>query len=139
MLGEVYCSLAVFTALSVALITASAAWRGHLDTTRAGVGLGRSAMLGRWGGEEFVLLLLGHDLSHAVALVDSLRKVTPAGQTFSAGVALSDGLETPKEVFARADAALYAAKAAGRDQVLAAEHGREEPTLITEDEPATTS
>jgi diguanylate cyclase (GGDEF)-like protein len=121
------------------LVTASAAWRGHLEAARAGVGLGRSAMLGRWGGEEFVLLLLGHELSQAVALVDSLRRVTPAGQTFSAGVARSDGLETPKEVFARADAAMYAAKAAGRDQVLAAELGREAPALIAEDESATTS
>ena len=38
------------------------------------------------------------------------------GQTCSAGVALWDGAETPEELLARADAALYAAKVAGRDR-----------------------
>jgi len=104
------------------LVAASAQWRGHLETARAGVGLGRAAMLGRWGGEEFVLLLLGHDLPQAVALVDDLRPSTPAGQTFSAGVAGWDGLESATELFERADTALYTAKSAGRNQVRAAEN-----------------
>jgi diguanylate cyclase (GGDEF)-like protein len=120
------------------LVTATAAWRAHLDVTLTGGRPGCVAMLGRWGGEEFVLLLLGHELGQAVALVDSLRRITPAGQTFSAGVARWDDLETPKDVFARADLALYAAKAAGRDQVLPAELDREEPALLAEDEPVTT-
>ena len=102
------------------LVAAASAWSGRLDAAHAGVGPGRAAMLGRWGGEEFVLLLLGHDLQEALALVDGLRARTPAGQTFSAGVARWSGLESPAELFERADAALYAAKEGGRDRVLPA-------------------
>ncbi|MCI2239996.1 GGDEF domain-containing protein [Paenibacillus sp. TRM 82003] len=102
------------------LVAAAGAWRGRLDAAHAGVGPGRGAMLGRWGGEEFVLLLLGHDLQEAVDLVDALRTSTPAGQTFSAGVAQWSGLESPVELFGRADAALYAAKEGGRDRVVPA-------------------
>jgi diguanylate cyclase len=43
--------------------------------------------------------------------------VTPRSQTFSAGVACWDGREISDELVARADRALYAAKAAGRDRV----------------------
>ncbi|WP_106211034.1 GGDEF domain-containing protein [Kineococcus rhizosphaerae] len=102
------------------LVQASAAWRERLVVDRVGAGAGRSAMLGRWGGEEFLLLVLGRDLASAVAVVDSLRAVTPAGQTFSAGVAQWDGTSSAAELFAAADTALYAAKCGGRDAVVAA-------------------
>ncbi|WP_432513493.1 GGDEF domain-containing protein [Kineococcus sp. SYSU DK001] len=102
------------------LVQSAAAWREGLATAHAGTGPGRAAMLGRWGGEEFVLLLLGHDLASATAVADGLRTLTPAGQTFSAGVALWSGLESPAELFARADTALYLAKTAGRDRVVPA-------------------
>lgn len=103
------------------LVSAAAAWLEGIREAKANERAEQVAMLGRWGGEEFVLLALGHDLPSAVALTDSLRPKTPAGQTFSAGVAGWDGQESATEVFARADAALYAAKEGGRDQVLAAE------------------
>ncbi|WP_432561184.1 GGDEF domain-containing protein [Kineococcus sp. SYSU DK003] len=102
------------------LVQSATAWRAGLEAARAAIGPDRAAMLGRWGGEEFVLLLLGHDLDGAVALVEGLRERTPAGQTFSAGVASWSGLESPAELFARADAALYAAKEGGRDRVVPA-------------------
>ncbi|MCD5314940.1 GGDEF domain-containing protein [Kineosporia babensis] len=105
------------------LVTAAAAWREQMQAERADVGEGRAAMLGRWGGEEFVLLALGHDLTAAAALVDSMRAVTPAGQTFSAGVAQWDGLESAEAVFSRADQALYEAKDGGRDRVCLAAPG----------------
>ena len=50
----------------------------------------------------------------------SLRAATPAEQTVSVGVARWDGEETPDELLARADAALYVAKSAGRDRAVAA-------------------
>ncbi|GAA0310529.1 diguanylate cyclase domain-containing protein [Kineococcus aurantiacus] len=104
------------------LVQAAAAWRARLEHDGVGGGAGRSVMLGRWGGEEFLLILLGYDLAAAAAVLEPLRGVTPAGQTFSAGVAQWDGTESTAEVFARADAALYAAKEGGRDAVVRAPH-----------------
>ena len=52
--------------------------------------------------------------------MERLRGVTPAGQTFSAGVASWDGNETSEDLIARADQALYQAKEAGRDRILVA-------------------
>jgi diguanylate cyclase (GGDEF)-like protein len=91
---------------------ASAAWAGAL---RSG------ELLARYGGEEFVVLLAGVAPVEAVALLDRLRPFTPAGQTFSAGIATWNGNESSDGLFARADAALYAAKAAGRDRAELAE------------------
>ncbi|WP_337061363.1 GGDEF domain-containing protein [Kineococcus sp. G2] len=92
------------------LTEAAAAWKRRLR--------GSGAVLVRWGGEEFTVLLPGHDLESAAALVEQLNAVTPAGQTFSAGVARWDGAEGPAELTARADRALYRAKSAGRSRVL---------------------
>lgn len=113
------------------LVQSAQAWRGALEAGGAAAGPDRTALLGRWGGEEFVLLLLGHDLPASVAVVQALAATTPAGQTVSAGVARWDGLESAAEVFGRADAALYAAKTGGGDQVRAAG-----PAPVAEDGPA---
>jgi len=73
---------------------------------------------GRFGGEEFLLLLPGADAQAAVAVVERLRAMqsdadVPA-YTFSAGVAQLQPGEPLQHLLHRADAALYAAKAAGR-------------------------
>ncbi len=82
--------------------------------------------IGRYGGEEFVMLLPDTGRAGAeqkvLTLLASLREVQLSGTgplTFSAGIAEfpRDG-QTPTELFASADAALYAAKRAGRDQVV---------------------
>lgn len=88
-----------------------AAWRGRL---RAG------DLLCRYGGEEFVALLPGCGEPEARAMAERLRADVPKGQTCSAGVAVWDARETPSELVARLDGALYAAKVAGRDQVRSA-------------------
>ncbi len=76
-------------------------------------------LLARYGGEEFgVLLPAAHG---AVAVLERLLEVTPRGQTFSAGVAVWDGVESPERLVGRADEALYAAKHAGRNRVLLAD------------------
>jgi diguanylate cyclase (GGDEF)-like protein len=81
--------------------------------------LGRDLFLARYGGEEFVVLALGHTLEETATLINGLRQVTPAGQTFSAGVAQWD---RPREgsgaLLNRADLALYSAKRHGRDRVV---------------------
>jgi diguanylate cyclase (GGDEF)-like protein len=86
---------------------AAAAWSGGLRT---------GDLLARYGGEEFALLIPGGAVAQAVELLDRLRPLTPSGQTFSAGVAVWDGQESSEALFARADAALYEAKGAGRNR-----------------------
>ncbi len=74
--------------------------------------------LGRYGGEEFVLGLPGTDVDTASDVLHRLHDATPDAQTFSAGLAVWDGLETGDELVARADAALYEAKRAGRNRTV---------------------
>jgi diguanylate cyclase (GGDEF)-like protein len=76
--------------------------------------------LARYGGEEFIVLLPGAGTGPAGQVVGRALAVTPLGQTFSAGVATWDGVETSDALIARADAALYAAKSAGRNRILPA-------------------
>jgi diguanylate cyclase (GGDEF)-like protein len=90
---------------------AAAAW---LDRLR------QSDMLARYGGEEFIVLLPGTDLRLACEVMERVRQVTPAAQTFSCGVATWDTAETSEGLIARADAALYKAKNTGRDRIVAA-------------------
>ncbi|WP_426502164.1 diguanylate cyclase [Dactylosporangium sp. McL0621] len=90
---------------------AAAAWQHHLRTVD---------LLARYGGEEFVVLLPGATAEVAARILDRMREATPLGQTFSAGIALLADGEGSDELVARADAALYAAKRAGRDQVAVA-------------------
>jgi diguanylate cyclase (GGDEF)-like protein len=77
--------------------------------------------IARYGGEEFLVLLPGCDVGTATIAADRLRAAVPDGQTCSVGVAQWDGSEPTSSLIARADAALYAAKAAGRDITVVAE------------------
>jgi diguanylate cyclase (GGDEF)-like protein len=79
-------------------------------------------LLCRYGGEEFSVLLPGATTEEAAEVLERLRAVTPQEQTFSAGLACWDGQEISEELVARADRALYAAKAAGRDHVIVDSH-----------------
>jgi diguanylate cyclase (GGDEF)-like protein len=95
------------------LVEATHAW---------GAALAATDVLARYGGEEFMLIMSGRDGDEALQLIESLRPLTPAGQTFSGGVATWDGAEAAAEVLHRADVAMYGAKRAGRDRVMTAEH-----------------
>jgi diguanylate cyclase (GGDEF)-like protein len=90
------------------LKTAAAAWR---DQLRAG------DLLARWGGEEFAVALPGATAEQAVPVLERLRRATPDGQTASAGAASFSPGASLAELVERADQALYAAKAAGRDRL----------------------
>ncbi len=86
----------------------------------------------RLGGEEFLLVLPGADEAAAMTIAERARTAVAAMQirargvdeplsiTVSLGVAERRSGEARDEVIARADAALYAAKQAGRNQVLRA-------------------
>jgi diguanylate cyclase (GGDEF)-like protein len=85
----------------------------------------RTDHVGRWGGEEFLLLLPGTALAGALQLIEELRRHIGRrreglpGFTASAGVAeLREGEAAP-ELIARADGKLYEAKKGGRDRVAA--------------------
>jgi diguanylate cyclase (GGDEF)-like protein len=80
--------------------------------------------VGRWGGEEFMVICPQTELDGARALADMLRLRIGAAdfpevgrKTCSFGVAALDADETPSALVARADAALYRAKQAGRNAV----------------------
>jgi len=82
---------------------------------------------GRYGGEEFLLILPDMDTANAVRALDRLRAIiseldwsafSPSMKvTISAGVATLKQNETPDTFLARADSALYAAKARGRNRI----------------------
>lgn len=103
-----------------------AAWRQVLRETD---------MLGRWGGEEFLVLLPGSGVGDAVALAERLRAAAGGIDlalarplTVSIGLAMGLSHDTWSRWFERADAALYRAKAAGKNRIvfdlpLAAEAG----------------
>ncbi|MFB9377042.1 diguanylate cyclase domain-containing protein [Kineococcus gynurae] len=74
----------------------------------------------RWGGEEFTVLLPGLDLDEAELRLRAVHEAMPEAQTCSIGVARSEGDEEPLAVLARADDALYRAKAAGRNRTIRA-------------------
>jgi diguanylate cyclase (GGDEF)-like protein/PAS domain S-box-containing protein len=71
----------------------------------------------RFGGEEFLVLLPETEPEEAAEVVERLRERTPREQTCSAGLACWDFVEDVDDLLARADKALYLAKAGGRDQL----------------------
>ncbi len=84
----------------------------------------------RWGGEEFLLILKDCDAEAAAGLAEKLREtleqdpdllaLAPKGCTASFGVAQFVPGESVESLVGRADAALYAAKQAGRNCVRSA-------------------
>ncbi|MHB8221168.1 MAG: sensor domain-containing diguanylate cyclase [Acidimicrobiales bacterium] len=89
--------------------------------------------IGRYGGEEFLILLPRCDLGQAVEVAERVRSgigsapfTTTAGAielTASIGVAYAQPGRTSVDVIDRADRALYRAKATGRDRCVAATPG----------------
>jgi diguanylate cyclase (GGDEF)-like protein len=88
----------------------------------------RTDCFGRVGGEEFVLVLPATSASQAALLIERMltviRRSRPLNDrpdfayTFSAGVAESMTADCVASIYARADKALYAAKLAGRNQLI---------------------
>jgi diguanylate cyclase (GGDEF)-like protein len=91
----------------------------------------------RWGGEEFLMLLPGTRLKDACHQADNIRRNIEAlnvdGRglrvTLSAGVAELSASDTLDECLRRCDQALYRAKDAGRNQVVAAAQGEKFATV----------
>ncbi len=86
------------------------------------------ASSGRWGGEEFMILLPGMHQEEAAAFAEQLRKgieeltfAACGGETASFGVAQAMPHEAADPLIVRADAALYEAKRAGKNRVCEAD------------------
>ena len=121
--------------------------RGHGDGDQAlravaaiGIESGRASdTFARVGGEEFVMLLPHTDLDAGVALAERLRvriaaeRIAGAGGHFSItasfGVSGFKRGEAGETLVARADAALYVAKKAGRNRVLSQRELRLAPDM----------
>jgi len=73
----------------------------------------------RYGGEEFVIVMPQTLLSGACIFADRLRERIDEALplTISGGVACATKDDTAQSILARADAALYGAKAAGRNRI----------------------
>ncbi len=92
-----------------------------------------SDLVGRYGGEEFALVLSGVDIVQAKQILDALREnfakvVFFAGQeeftcTFSGGVSLYPEFSTAATLVEAADLALYRAKHTGRNRIELAHAG----------------
>ena len=89
----------------------------------------RSDVVGRYGGEEFVVIMQDTKIDAAVVVMNRVREEfsrfvhfsdddgSEFSTTFSAGMSSFPQFSTAEEIQAQADRALYSAKNAGRNKV----------------------
>jgi diguanylate cyclase (GGDEF)-like protein len=80
--------------------------------------------LGRWGGDEFMIILPETDLNNAIVLCEKLRSVVENYEfshdihcTLSFGVANMEDCDSKDSLIKRADELLYKAKEKGRNRI----------------------
>ena len=81
----------------------------------------------RYGGEEFVVMLIEAPIATAAAVAERIRARVVAEEFSGGKLSVSVGAaeypthgDTPEELIASADAAMYEAKGGGRDRVVVA-------------------
>lgn len=82
-------------------------------------------LIGRWGGEEFLVILAETDKDNAMIVAEGVRRAVESGDygldrpvTVSIGVACFHEHDLPDTLVKRADLALYEAKHGGRNRVV---------------------
>ena len=95
------------------------------DVLRKVIGGVEHAAAGRWGGEEFMVMLPDSDMEEAFALAEKIRLEfsaiiyqTAGCQTISLGVTQALKGETADALYTRVDKALYIAKYNGRNRTV---------------------
>jgi diguanylate cyclase (GGDEF)-like protein len=105
----------------------------HIANIISDLALGTPCVVGRRGGEEFIVLMPGAARTEAVAFAEQVRSACAAELlaygtktalvTMSIGVASSEGRTASlAQLISEADAALYQAKQEGRNRVVLASH-----------------
>jgi two-component system cell cycle response regulator len=85
------------------------------------------AIVGRWGGEEFLIIEPQAEVSDAMKLGERIRNAIAAEPVdlgercipITVSIGCAAGLQSPAELVEQADAALYRSKAEGRNRVTA--------------------
>jgi len=90
--------------------------------------LRRTDIIGRYGGEEFAVILLNTDIENAELIMNKIREsfsqirqISAEGDfyvTFSCGLACFPKIRAAADLNSAADQALYAAKESGRNKIL---------------------
>lgn len=83
-------------------------------------------MLGRWGGEEFILTFPNTTMEQAMQAIQRMRQhglgLRPEGQPVTASIGIAERIsdQTPdwKALIERADERMYVAKTSGRNRVV---------------------
>ncbi|MRR33302.1 diguanylate cyclase [bacterium] len=119
---------------------------GHLTGDRVIVLLSRllqqrlrkTDIIGRYGGEEFAVILMDTPIEQAFRVMDEIRHTfeqvrheSDLGDffvTFSCGIASFPRLHDPVTITREADRALYEAKTEGRNRVIVRQHGPHNPS-----------
>ncbi|MBV5320941.1 MAG: GGDEF domain-containing protein [Sulfuricurvum sp.] len=89
--------------------------------------LRRTDIIGRWGGEEFIIGLIDTDQESAEVIAETLRKafeedahlihLTPSHITASFGIATARTADAIETILSRADSAMYRAKELGKNRI----------------------
>ena len=81
--------------------------------------------IGRWGGEEFMVLIKNRDIEYAKSIAEEIRSGFAArtfdlapSQTVSVGITRAISGETPDAICSRVDKALYSAKNTGKNKII---------------------